>query len=579
MGGHLASGGVQAGVGSLTERSVRVLPDVSGLDAEFDYSIDAGVDVQIGSIVRVDLHGRRVRGWVTQVDSSPPDGVKLQPVRRVSSLGPSHELIELAAWAANRWTGARSHYLTTASPPRNVRALPRRTQRESEETAAPSWALQPASVARLGPSTDPMTLLEPAHAWGNLLVITPSLKSAERLARRLHGVAGRAAVAYPERWDAAAAGGVTVVGTRIAAWATLEDIDAIVVVDSHDDAHYSEASPTWNAIDVVAERARRRNIPLLLLSPVPRVTDLHGRVAIEPDRQQERRSWAPIHVVDVRNSDPRRGLYSAPLVDALRSDKRVVCVLNRKGRAQLLVCSRCDTVATCERCEGPEVSGDAGLRCRRCETQRPEVCSSCGAGRFKQLRQGISKVREEMEALARRPVGEVSAETAALPQAAVLVGTEAVLHRVGRADVVAFLEIDQELLASRYRAEEDALILLARASRVVRGHDGLVIAQTRIPQNDVLQAALKADPAGFAAQEDVRRKELGWPPYSVFARLSGSRAAEAAAALPNEVLAFGPDGAGRWMLRAPSHDVLVESMKPFKRKRGELRLEIDPARA
>jgi len=81
----------------------------------------------------------------------------------------------------------------------------------------------------------------------------------------------------------------------------------------------------------------------------------------------------------------------------------------------------------------------------------------------------VSRVREELEALTGRPVGEVTAETGPLPSAAVLVGTEAVLHRVGPVDGVAFLDFDQELLAPRFRAAEEALALLARASRLVGG--------------------------------------------------------------------------------------------------------------
>src|SRR5690606_3722 len=53
------------------------------------------------------------------------------------------------------------------------------------------------------------------------------------------------------------------------------------------------------------------------------------------------------------------------------------------------------------------------------------------------------------------------------PSTRVVVGTEATLHQVERADVVAFLDFDQELLAPRYRAAEQALGLLARAARVV----------------------------------------------------------------------------------------------------------------
>jgi primosomal protein N' (replication factor Y) len=49
---------------------VRVLPDVSGIDKEFDYLVpDHLPEVIVGSVVRVDLAGRRVAGWRS---SMPP---------------------------------------------------------------------------------------------------------------------------------------------------------------------------------------------------------------------------------------------------------------------------------------------------------------------------------------------------------------------------------------------------------------------------------------------------------------------------------------------------------------------------
>src|SRR5206468_1407426 len=77
-----------------------------------------------------------------------------------------------------------------------------------------------------------------------------------------------------------------------------------------------------------------------------------------------------------------------------------------------------------------------------------------------------------LELLANRPVAEVTGDSAAAPPPAdipILVGTEAVLHRVAGAAAVAFLDFDQELLAPRYRAAEAALGLLARAARLVGG--------------------------------------------------------------------------------------------------------------
>ena len=75
----------------------------------------------------------------------------------------------------------------------------------------------------------------------------------------------------------------------------------------------------------------------------------------------------------------------------------------------------------------------------------------------------MTRAAEELAALAGRPVRELTAEVDVVPDADVVLGTEAVLHRVRSADAVVFLDIDQELLAPRYRAGEESLALLARA--------------------------------------------------------------------------------------------------------------------
>ena len=82
----------------------RVLPNVAGLDKTFDYLVPEGTDVPVGSLVRVDLHGRRIGGWVLELD--PADALptdELKPIAKVTGLGPDETLIELADWAAARW--------------------------------------------------------------------------------------------------------------------------------------------------------------------------------------------------------------------------------------------------------------------------------------------------------------------------------------------------------------------------------------------------------------------------------------------------------------------------------------------
>ena len=68
-----------------------MLPDVPAVHRVFDYAVPeelAGA-VEIGTIVRVPLHGRRVRGWVLDVDiDSDVAPERLRPISSVVSAGP-----------------------------------------------------------------------------------------------------------------------------------------------------------------------------------------------------------------------------------------------------------------------------------------------------------------------------------------------------------------------------------------------------------------------------------------------------------------------------------------------------------
>src|SRR5690606_31742969 len=157
----------------------------------------------------------------------------------------------------------------------------------------------------------------------------------------------------------------------------------------------------------------------------------------------ERSGWPTVEVADRREEDPwRAGLVSPALTRELRRDRRVVGVLNRTGRAKLLACAACHELARCAHCHAAVEQPHDALPCRRCTTRRPPVCLDCGASRFRIVRAGVLRARQDLEALAGEPVAEVTGSAGdEVPRTRVVVGTEAVLHRVDRADVVAFLDL------------------------------------------------------------------------------------------------------------------------------------------
>ncbi len=597
---------------------VRVLPDVAGLDKSFDYLVPPPWrdQVRVGTRVRVPLHGRRVGAWVIETAVSPPAGVTLKPVARITGLGPSAGLIDLAGWAAWRWAGRRSSLLRTASPPTAVtaltagpaspaaaapRAVPAAPTGSSTGTvdALAARALSgPGAVVRLAPGGDRFPLVAAAVRRGDALVLTPSIDAAGRLAARLRRSGATVAMA-PGEW-ARAAGGATVVGARAAVWAPVPELAAVVVLDEHDEAYKEERAPCWHAREVAVERARRAGVPCVLVSPCPSLEALAwvppGTVLAQPP-SEERAGWPVLDVVDRRREDQvRAGLYSSRLVELLRDPQRgrALCVLNRSGRSMLLACARCGELARCEACASSLAQPVPGvLACRHCGRQRPVVCRDCGSTVMKNLRVGVSRVREELEALVGEPVGELTGRTAAhdpARQCRVLVGTEAVLHGGPGAavGVVAFLDFDQELLAPRYRSGEEAMALLARAARVLGGRrrDGRLVVQTRLPGHAVVLGAQRGDPTRVSAEEQPRRAALGFPPAVAMAVVSGTAAPafmEALgtaenAAIPEGVEVLGPSD-GRWLVRAPDHRTLCDALAAAPRPPGRLRIEVDPLRA
>ncbi len=577
-------------------RVVRVRPDVPAIDKLFDYEVPdrTDADLRVGTVVRIALHGRRVGGWIVADGVEPPAGVKLQPLAKVSGWGPPAELIDLADWAAWRWAGRPASFLRTATAGTVVRALPRVANRTApapvavatdEVHALASEALA-SSVAtlRLPPAADPYPVLVAAAQLGPILVVGPVASTVRRLGLRLRR-AGFPVALMPDDWAAARSGGYTVMGTRAAAWAPVAAPAAIVVLDEHDESLQQEQAPTWHARDVLIERARRAGVPCVLVSPTPSLEALAAGPLLVPSRSAERSGWPLIEIVDRREAPPGEGLFSEQLVKALRSGGRVVCILNRKGRSRLSSCAACGEVATCERCTAAVIQADDGtLVCLRCDSVRPTICLKCGATKMKNLRAGVNRVREELEALAREPVTELTAETvrsAGGTGTRIVIGTEAALHQIDSADVVAFLDFDQELLAPRYRASEESMALMVRAARLVgdRAGGGRVLVQTRLPQHEVLQGALLAEPTRVASAEAERRLSLGYPPTTAMAVVSGASAPAWVAAFgkPDGVEVLGPSE-DRWLIRAATHQVLCDALAQVSRPAGRMRLEVDPLR-
>src|SRR5258708_11942485 len=238
-------------------RVCRVAPDLTAVERVFDSLVPDSLAplVRVGAIVRVPLHGRRVRGWVVDDDVTPGTGERLLELRALSSDGPSRDVVALTDWIAWRWSGPRIAVLRSASAPNRVAPTP--TPSELALLNPPSSAsgaqVRLRRVVRTPPLADrraQVAAMCPPDGSTIVAVADPSrarslaqyLRAAGRTVAFLHSDESDAA--RTDAWRRAARGDCVVVGGRVAALAPVPDLGAVFVVDDADEALQEERSPT-----------------------------------------------------------------------------------------------------------------------------------------------------------------------------------------------------------------------------------------------------------------------------------------------------------------------------------------------
>ena len=584
----------------------RVVPDVTGVDKVFDYLIPSELQevIGVGDRVRVPLHGRNVPGWVTAIGSTSEgftevDETKLRSVIKRLGFGPSGEIVQLALWASHRWCGRLRAFFVAASPSTLVATLPTARYQRDQVKVAGDAAISLAVIesrsllVQRGPLKSPVDVLVGAALSGPTLVIVPTVVRARLFAASLKRHGFTVAV-LPDEWGSAAGGVDVAIGSRTAVFARVPDLRSIVVIDEHDDSLREERTPTWHARDVAIERAKQLNISCVLMSALPSVAAkawANDRV-LQSGEQEVQSEWPRIQLID-RTLDERwsNSLLSSDFIAELRDhSRRIVVVLNTKGRARLLACASCKSLARCANCDAAVETGAEGqFSCPRCFVQRPQVCIKCSSAKFLTLKPGVSKLREEIAQAAGRKVSDVvevsgsSNDADALDQAKMLfVGTEAALHRVHEADTVVFLDIDQELAAPRYRASEIVGSLLVHAARLVGRSDrgGKVMVQTHSIDSPVLQAMSTLHIDEYLQSVSEMRNFMKLPPFGALAQLSGTNIDDAIEELRSNVFVHVSAGSdGSYLVKAADWQVLADALSEVEASNGvRLKVQVDPAR-
>ena len=572
MGAALATCRLQVGREALTNDALvaRVVPDVSGIDKQFDYFVPPSLRPRVrpGAVVRVELNGRRVDAWVVALgtvgdpDFSVVSPERLSPVLDAADLGVDPSVVPLAGWVAARWAGPLRNVLSSATPQRKRarRAHPRRG------AGRPSDGGSSAEVARLlsgrggllrvPPLDSAMAVVVEAAIRGPVLVLCPTLRMA-RLGAAWLRRKGLTTAELPDQVDAAIAGVDVVIGARSAVFAPCDGLSSIVVIDEHEESYHEERVPTWWAPEVAWERGRLLGIPVVMTSPVPSAT---AEVLCGPAVSMAAGAggWPRIDVVNLLDVPVKGSLLSAELIEAVRAaDASVLCVLNTKGVARMLACKSCRQLQTCGTCRGALQSVGDSLSCPVCHEQRPALCVSCGRTALVNVRAGTTRLAEELSSSASLPVVEVTASTEGVgAESAVYVGTDALLHRVRTASTVVFLDIDRDLSAPRMSAGREVMAAVARAARIV-GRSGRIVIQTRQPEHRVLRALVDGGVEEYLRADTEMLRAMGLAPFVTVAVLTADGDLTDLVVPERSGIEWSRDGA-RIIARAADRDALLQ---------------------
>ncbi len=382
------------------------------------------------------------------------------------------------------------------------------------------------------------------------------------------------------RWLRVLRGEVTVaVGNRATAFAPVRDLGLAVLWDDGDDLHSERLAPYPHAREVLATRVHAAGAAMLIggYARTAEGTRLIATGWAKPltAAREEVRRWAPR--VRPAGDDAELGRDQAAKAARLPSvawralkaglERGPVLVqVPRRGYLPALNCQNCRNRARCTNCSGPLAltNGHAAPYCRWCGRIAGDWrCRDCGSPR---LRAAVVGARRTAEELGRAfPSTRVTTSgrdgvLASVPGTAALVVATPGAEPVAEGGYAAAALLDGWAMLSRpdLRAAEEALRRWLNAAALVRpGGEVVVLADGQAP---VTQALVRWDPVTHAERELRDRAELGFPPVTHVATLTGSpgaiREMLGVAALPEGVEVLGPVPVGRTeeeraVLRAP----------------------------
>ncbi|MFG3476175.1 primosomal protein N' [Streptomyces sp. NPDC047980] len=544
--------------------------------------------------------GRLIDGFLVERRAESDYSGPLAALAGVVSPEPvlSPGLLALARAVADRYAGSLADVLQLAVPPRSARAESRPSPPPQPPPPTPepgTWARYeqgPAFLQALAGGGAPRAVWTalPGPHWADelaaavaatlasgrgALLVVPDGRAAARVDAALTALLGEGhhavltAEAGPEKrytqWLSVRRGSVrAVVGTRAAMFAPVRDLGLVAIWDDGDSSHSEQHAPQPHAREVLLLRAAHERCGFLLGSvsctvEAAQLVETGWARPLVADREQVRRAAPLIRTVGdgelARDEAARAARLPSLAWQTVRDGLRhgpVLVQVPRRGYVPRLACERCREPARCGHCSGPlEAPREQDLSCGWCGRDATGWhCAVCGGARLRARIVGARRTAEELgRAFPAVPVRTSGRDHVldSVPGRPALVVSTPGAEPVAEGGYAAALLLDGWAMLGRpdLRAGEEALRRWTAAASLVRGQaEGGTVVVVAEPTLRPVQALVRWDPVGHAQRELAERAELGFPPVSRMASVTGRAEAVtgflAATSLPDDAEVLGP---------------------------------------
>jgi len=389
-----------------------------------------------------------------------------------------------------------------------------------------------------------------------VLVLVPEINLAPPLERLLRARFGQKSVAAlhsgmsdgerAANWIFAHEGhALILVGTRMAALASLPKLGLIVVDEEHDPSFKQQEGLRYSARDLAVVRASLEKIAIVLGSATPSLESWQlarrerYRLLALPERAVATASLPVIECVPTRRMVLEHGFSPRAreaIATSLGRREQVLVFVNRRGYAPVLNCAACGWISDCPRCSAHAVfhKADGLLHCHHCgwQARPPRTCPECGNADLAPLGRGTQRVEESLAAwFPDARIGRLDRDASLKRGSAkallerfhggdidILVGTQMLAkgHDFKNLTLVVVLDADSALYSHDFRAPERLFSNLTQvAGRAGRADKpGVVLVQTDFADHPLFAALRRHDFAGFASQLMDERKQAQLPPFT-----------------------------------------------------------------